>query len=109
MCLSVRQAGGGCPTACEEGTGPSLPAWLVVLIQTLRRAAHLCEALGVRAGAHAHPAFLWLFDLGQDVPDLPLSQLEDRGQTWQIKSCTSQDLGVKIYLLSIPTADKHGN
>lgn len=86
MCLSVRQAGGwgggvgvGGATPCEEGAGgPSLPAWLVVLSQSLRRAAHLCEALRVRAGAH--PAFLWLFDLGQNVPDLPLSQLEDRGE-----------------------------
>lgn len=58
--------------------GPSLPARLVFLSQSLGRAAHLCEALGVRAGAHA--AFLWLFDLGQNVPDLPLSQLDDRGE-----------------------------
>ncbi len=61
--------------------GPSLPARLVVLSQSLcRAAAHLCEALWVRAGAHSHPAFLWLFNLGQDVPDLPLSQLEDKGE-----------------------------
>lgn len=77
MCLSVCLSGRG-PTACEEGVGPSLPAWLVVLSQTLRRAAHLCEALGIRAGAHAYTTFLRLSDLGQYVPDLPLSQLESR-------------------------------
>ena len=76
---------------------PSLPAWLVVLSQTLRRTAHLCEALGLRAGAHAHPAFLWLFDLGQDVPDLPLSQLEERGEWFvaEIKS-GSKVTGIKL-------------
>lgn len=84
MCLSVCV----CPSGGGWGWGahlhvrrvqePSLPARLVILSQSLRRAAHLCEALGVRGRAHAHPAFLWRLDLCQDVPDLPLSQLEER-------------------------------
>lgn len=84
LSVSVRQAWGGGRGAhgMWAGTGePSLPARLVILSQSLRRAAHLCEALGVRAGAHAHPTFLWRLELCQDVPDLPLSQLEDRGKT----------------------------
>lgn len=58
--------------------GPSLPALLVVLSQSLRvMAAHLCEALGAGGGANAaHPAFLGGLDLCQNVPDLSLSQLE---------------------------------
>ena len=47
VCLSVRQAGGG-PRHVRRVLGPSLPARLVVLSQSLCRAAHLCEALGVR-------------------------------------------------------------
>lgn len=84
VCLCVSPSGrGGGPTArVEGGGGPSLPAWLVVLSQSLRGAAHLCEALGVWAGARAgaRAAFLWLLHLGQDVTDLPLSQLQDRGR-----------------------------
>lgn len=52
--------------------GPSLPSGLVVWSQSLGETAHLCEALR----AVAHPAFLRLFDLGEDVADLPLSQLQ---------------------------------
>lgn len=80
--MSVRQAGdggGGGPRRVRRVWEPSLPARLMVLSQSLRRAAHLCEALGVWARPHA--AFLWLLDLCQDVPDLPLSQLGgDRGK-----------------------------
>lgn len=52
----------------------------MLLSQSLRGAAHLCEALGLRAGAHPHPTFLLLLHLGQDVPDLPLGQLQWTGQ-----------------------------
>ena len=76
VCLSVCQSGRGVPQCLRRKWGPSLPTRLVVRSQALCRTAHLCEALSLRAGAH--PTFLWLFDLGQDVPDLPLSQLEDR-------------------------------
>lgn len=61
MCLSVCPSGRGAPW-WRRVRGLSLPAWLVVLSQSLCRTAHFCEALWVRA--RAHPAFLWLFDLG---------------------------------------------
>lgn len=77
VCPSVRQG----PRGMWEGCGdPSLPAWLVVLSQSLRRSAHLCEARRVRARAHANSAFLCLFDLGQNVSDLSLGQLGDRAE-----------------------------
>lgn len=61
---------------------PSLPALLVVLSQSLRVAAHLCEALGAGGRANAHPTFLGGLDLRQNVPDLSLSQLEVRKGGW---------------------------
>lgn len=65
------------------GGGPSLPArLLVVLSQSLRVAAHLCEALGAGARAPARPTLLGWLDLCQNVPDLSLSQLEvQKGKT----------------------------
>lgn len=85
--LSVRvcPSGGGLVGGWEgwgEGDGrgeggPSLPArLLVVLSQSLRVAAHLCEALGAGARAPARPTLLGWLDLCQNVPDLSLSQLE---------------------------------
>lgn len=63
--------------AWAGGGGPSLPArLLVVLSQSLRVAAHLCEALGAGARAPARPTLLGWLDLCQNVPDLSLSQLE---------------------------------
>lgn len=61
---------------------PSLPALLLVLSQSLRVAAHLCEALGAGGGANAHPTFLGGLDLCQNVPDLSLSQLEVQKGEW---------------------------
>lgn len=63
------------------GGGPSLPALLVVLSQSLCLAAHLCEALGTGARAHPRPAFLGGLHLCQNVPDLSLSQLEEGQRT----------------------------
>lgn len=77
VCPSVRQGARGMWEGCGD---PSLPAWLVVLSQSLRRSAHLCEARRVRARAHANSAFLCLFDLGQNVSDLSLGQLGDRAE-----------------------------
>lgn len=80
-CLSVRRGQGvGGPRHVRRVQGPSLPALLVVLSQSLCMAAHLCEALGVGPRAHAHPTFLGWLDLCQNVPDLSLSQLGYRGK-----------------------------
>lgn len=69
--------GGGGAKGMGGGRGPSLPALLlVVLSQSLRVAAHLCEALGAGARAPARPTLLGWLDLCQNVPDLSLSQLE---------------------------------
>lgn len=76
----------GRPTGGEEAAAASLPAGLVFWSQPLRWTAHLREALRLRARGHAHPAFLWLFDLGQDVPDLPLGQLDNRSNE-KVEAC----------------------
>lgn len=70
---SVRLSGGGGGRRVSKA---SFPTWLLALSRSLCRAVHLCEGLGVRA--RAHRCFLWLFKLHQDIPDPPLSQLEDR-------------------------------
>lgn len=82
-CLSIRRGwwprgrqGAGAEGDVWGWRGPSLPALLVVLSQSLRVAAHLCEALGTGGRAHAHAAFLRGLHLRQNVPDLSLSQLE---------------------------------
>lgn len=86
ICLSVRPSVFSsvhtsvwvCPSVGVGGWeagpgGASLPAWL--LIQYLCGVVHLCEALRSWAGARTH--FLWLLELHQDVPDLPLSTLQE--------------------------------